>query len=138
MIPSLATANGLIPILFKYDNNFAGVRKTFDGTTDMTTSHLTWLSRNNSQVIGYSHSTRQANNTRQVAGYGRAPVRKTFGQAPVGAGHAREPLDRGQHPQEVRRGCKGLKPQQHTQGPLLQIILFLMQIGIIRQCISYL
>jgi hypothetical protein len=42
---------------------------------------------------------------------------------------------RGQHPQEValqatciqpkagqdrhRRGCKGLKPQQHTQGPLL-------------------
>jgi hypothetical protein len=29
-------------------------------------------------------------------------------------------LDRGQHPQEVRRGCKGLKPQQHTQGPLLQ------------------
>jgi hypothetical protein len=22
---------------------------------------------------------------------------------------------RGQHPQEVRRGCKGLKPQQHTQ-----------------------
>jgi hypothetical protein len=21
-----------------------------------------------------------------------------------------------QHPQEVRRGCKGLKPQQHTQG----------------------
>ena len=27
---------------------------------------------------------------------------------------------RGQHPQGVRRGCKGLKPQQHTQGPLLQ------------------
>jgi hypothetical protein len=26
---------------------------------------------------------------------------------------------RGQHLQEVRRGCKGLKPQQHTQGPLL-------------------
>ena len=26
---------------------------------------------------------------------------------------------RGQHPQGVRRGCKGLKPQQHTQGPLL-------------------
>ena len=38
----------------------------------------------------------------------------------VGAGHAREPIfDRGQHPQEVRRGCKGLKSQQHTQGPLL-------------------
>ena len=28
---------------------------------------------------------------------------------------------RGQHPQEVRRGCKGLKPQQHTQDPLLQV-----------------
>jgi len=27
---------------------------------------------------------------------------------------------RRQHPQRVRRGCKGLKPQQHTQGPLLQ------------------
>src|SRR5674476_1582206 len=26
---------------------------------------------------------------------------------------------RGQHPLGVRRGCKGLKPQQHTQGPLL-------------------
>jgi hypothetical protein len=28
-------------------------------------------------------------------------------------------FDRGQHLQDVRRGCKGLKPQQHTQGPLL-------------------
>lgn len=51
---------------------------------------------------------------------------------PVGAGHAgartnvfraRDNLCvRGQHPQKVRRGCKGLKPQQHTQGPLLQIL----------------
>ena len=41
----------------------------------------------------------------------------------VGAGHAREQKNnRGQHPQEVRRGCKGLKPQQHTQGPLLQYV----------------
>ena len=31
-------------------------------------------------------------------------------------------VGRGQHPQGVRRGCKGLKPQQHTQGPLLQRI----------------
>ena len=39
----------------------------------------------------------------------------------VGAGHARDCFFvRGQHPQEVRRGCKGLKPQQHTQGPLLR------------------
>ena len=39
----------------------------------------------------------------------------------VGAGHARDCyFVRGQHPQEVRRGCKGLKPQQHTQGPLLR------------------
>jgi hypothetical protein len=128
MIPFLAIANGLIPILFKYDNNFAGVRKTFsrapvrktfDGTTDMTTSHLTNPAKDAGEVIGYSHSTRQANNTRQVACYGRALVRKTFGQAPVGAGHAREPLDR-------------------WHGPLLQIILFLMKIGIIRRCISYL
>jgi hypothetical protein len=38
----------------------------------------------------------------------------------VGAGHARDQkMVRGQHPQGVRRGCKGLKPQQHTQGPLL-------------------
>jgi hypothetical protein len=90
MIPSLATGNGLVPILFKYDNNFAGVQKTFDGTT--------------------SHSTKRANNARQVAGYGRAPV---------GAGHARDQEARG-------------------QDPLLQIMLFLMQIGIIRRCISYL
>jgi hypothetical protein len=31
----------------------------------------------------------------------------------------RDQKARGQHPQEVRRGCKGLKPQQLTQGPLL-------------------
>jgi len=38
----------------------------------------------------------------------------------VGAGHARDCFFvRGQHPQGVRRGCEGLKPQQHTQGPLL-------------------
>jgi hypothetical protein len=26
-----------------------------------------------------------------------------------------KPLDTGLHPQGVRRGCKGLKPQQYTQ-----------------------
>ncbi len=36
------------------------------------------------------------------------------------AGHARGQKFRGQHSQGVRRGCKGLKPQQHTQGPLLR------------------
>ncbi len=40
-----------------------------DGTTGEPTSHLTRLSNNDSQVIGYSHSTRRANNARQVAGY---------------------------------------------------------------------
>jgi hypothetical protein len=29
-------------------------------------------------------------------------------------------VGRGQHPQGVRRGCKELKPQQHTQGSLLR------------------
>jgi hypothetical protein len=56
----------------------------------------------------------------------------------VGAGHARDKAVRGQHPQEVamqatcnqpkagqdrhRCGCKGLKPQQHTEDPLLRHI----------------
>jgi len=35
----------------------------------MTTSHLTRLSKNNSQVIGYSHSTRLPKDGSQVAGY---------------------------------------------------------------------
>src|SRR3989338_9916658 len=38
-----------------------------DGTTGETTSHLTRLSNNDSQVIGYSHSTKPA--SWQVAGY---------------------------------------------------------------------
>lgn len=37
------------------------------GTTGMTTSHLTRLSNNDSQVIGYSHLTKPASG--QVAGY---------------------------------------------------------------------
>ena len=45
--------------------------------------------------------------------------------AELSPGHARDCFYvRGQHPQEVRRGCKGLKPQQHTQGPLLQVGLY--------------
>ncbi len=43
-----------------------------DGTTDKTTSYLTRLSNNDSQVIGYSHSTKRANDARQVAGYGES------------------------------------------------------------------
>src|SRR5450759_1640532 len=65
------------------------VRKTFDGTTDMTTSHLTNPAKDAGEVIGYSHSTRLSKNNSQVAGYGRAPV---------GAGHARESLGRGHGP----------------------------------------
>ncbi|MFZ5522986.1 MAG: arginyltransferase [Pseudomonadota bacterium] len=38
-----------------------------DGTTDMTTSHLTNPAKNAGQVIGYSHSTKPASG--QVAGY---------------------------------------------------------------------
>ncbi|MDP2852013.1 MAG: FGGY family carbohydrate kinase, partial [Gallionella sp.] len=45
-----------------------------DETTGGTTSHLTRLSKNDSQVIGYSHSTRLPNNGSQVAGY--APVER--------------------------------------------------------------
>jgi hypothetical protein len=40
----------------------------FDGTTDMTTSHLTKLQKSQ-QVIGYSHSTKTSKNAVQVAGY---------------------------------------------------------------------
>jgi hypothetical protein len=65
-------------------------------------------------------------------------AREQLGEPCVGAGHARDCFFvRGQHPQEVRRGCKGLitksgnlllnklsakltQPQQHTQGPLLR------------------
>ena len=56
-----------------------------DGTTDTTTSHLTNPAKDAGQVISYSHSTRLPKFGSQV------------------------------HPQGVRRGCKGLKPQQHTQ-----------------------
>jgi hypothetical protein len=35
----------------------------------MTTSHLTRLSNDDSQVIGYSHSTKLSENDSQVAGY---------------------------------------------------------------------
>jgi hypothetical protein len=33
----------------------------------------------------------------------------------------------GQHPQGVRRGCKGLKPQQHTQSPTYNCFTFEME-----------
>jgi hypothetical protein len=45
-----------------------------DGTTDMTTSHLTNPAKDAGQVIGYSHSTRSPKNGNQVAGY--AALRK--------------------------------------------------------------
>jgi hypothetical protein len=55
-----------------------------DGTTDMTTSHLTNPAKDAGQVIGYSHSTdetpshstRLSKNDNQVAGY--AALRKKF------------------------------------------------------------
>src|ERR1019366_6537266 len=40
-----------------------------DGTTDMTTSHLTNPAKDAGQVIGYSHSTKLPKNGNQVAGY---------------------------------------------------------------------
>ncbi|MEQ1674578.1 MAG: hypothetical protein ABL865_06040 [Candidatus Nitrotoga sp.] len=40
-----------------------------DGTTDITTSHLTNPAKDAGQVIGYSHSTRLLNDSNQVAGY---------------------------------------------------------------------
>src|SRR5450756_1225991 len=60
----------------------AARRRAFDGTTDMTTSHLTNPAKYAGQVIGYSHSTRLSaeellaghpKDDNQVAGYGRAP-----------------------------------------------------------------
>jgi|SRR5450759_1804385 hypothetical protein len=45
-----------------------------DGTTDITTSHLTNPAKDAGQVIGYSHSTKSPKNGYQVAGY--AALRK--------------------------------------------------------------
>jgi hypothetical protein len=45
-------------------------------TTGETTSHLTRLSKNDSQVIGYSHSTKLSKDDSQVAGY--AALREKF------------------------------------------------------------
>jgi hypothetical protein len=87
------TAPSLVGELFRYALKttiiLPDVRKLFDGTTDMTTSHLTNPAKDAGEVIGYSHSTRLSKNNSQVAGYARAPV---------GAGHAREPLGRGHGP----------------------------------------
>jgi hypothetical protein len=47
-----------------------------DGTTDMTTGHLTNPAKDAGQVIGYSHSTKSPKNGNQVAGY--AALRKKF------------------------------------------------------------
>jgi hypothetical protein len=47
-----------------------------DGTTDITTSHLTNPAKDAGQVIGYSHSTKSPKNGNQVAGY--AVLRKKF------------------------------------------------------------
>src|SRR3990167_7852162 len=48
-----------------------------DGTTGETTSHLTRLSNNDSQVIGYSHSTKPASGP--VAGYRNDGTSELFG-----------------------------------------------------------
>ena len=45
-----------------------------DGTTGETTSHLTRLSKNDSQVIGYSHPTRLPKDASQVVGYVEPPA----------------------------------------------------------------
>ncbi|MBI5437605.1 MAG: translational GTPase TypA [Nitrosomonadales bacterium] len=49
-------------------NGYATLELPSDGATGET-SHLTRLSKNDSQVIGYSHSTRPSKNDGQVAGY---------------------------------------------------------------------
>ena len=61
-----------------------------EGWSDGTTSHSTRLSKDDNQVAGYRLSAEEL--------------------------LAVHPKDNSQvHPQGVRRGCKGLKPQQHTQ-----------------------
>ena len=50
------------------------LRHVTDKTTGETTSHLTRLSRNDSQVIGYSHSTRPSKDDDQVAGYAQQQI----------------------------------------------------------------
>ena len=57
----------------------AGASLSPDGTTDMTTSHLTNPAKDAGQVIGYSHSTKSSKNGNQVAGY--AVLRKWGKQA---------------------------------------------------------
>ena len=52
-----------------------------DGTTDMTTSHLTNPAKDAGQVIGYSHSTRPSKDDSQVAGY--SPPLTKGGEPPV-------------------------------------------------------
>jgi hypothetical protein len=69
----------------------------------MTTSHLTNPAKYAGQVIGYSHSTRSPKNGSQVHPQGvHRKGRQIRFQSKTG---------RSLH----RRGCKGLKPQQHTQ-----------------------
>ena len=53
----------------KVRNNQVQNLRSADETTGETTSHLTRLSNNDSQVIGYSHSTWRASAVRLVAGY---------------------------------------------------------------------
>lgn len=53
-------------ILFEVSNS--GAFKTPDGTTGKTTSHLTRLPNSDSQVIGYSYSTRLSKYDSLVAG----------------------------------------------------------------------
>src|ERR1019366_6905423 len=69
----------------------AGASLSADGTTDMTTSHLTNPAKDAGQVIGYSHSTRLPNNASQVAGYSLSPAsgRGELKIATVGQGSAK-------------------------------------------------
>ena len=69
----------------------AGASLSADGTTDMTTSHLTNPAKDAGQVIGYSHSTRLPNNASQVAGYSPSPAcrRGELKIATVGQGSAK-------------------------------------------------
>ena len=60
-----------------------------DGTTGETTSHLTRLSKDDSQVIGYSHSANPSKNDGQAAGYPaseRGGEREKQSSIPAGKG----------------------------------------------------
>src|SRR3989338_7923185 len=65
--PKGAAVQGFVGCAGFWMNWIAASATPPDETTGETTSHLTRLSNNDSQVIGYSHSTKPA--SWQVAGY---------------------------------------------------------------------